>query len=201
LVTCFVIAWTLALGAASAQDDAMKKDEAKQDEAKKDEMKKDDAMPPGMKPDQGFVTEASTGGMLEVKLGQLAVDKAESPDVKQFGQKMVDDHSKANGELTQLAGTKGIPLPTELGARHQGMVDKLSALSGAEFDREYMAMMVDDHKKDVSAFERESKNGKDPEVKAWAAQTLPTLKEHQKMAKDVSSKVGKPSKGDMKPGM
>ncbi len=129
--------------------------------------------------------------MLEVKLGQLAVEKGSSDEVKQFGQKMVDDHSKANDELTQLAGTKGIALPNELGARHQAMVDRLSGLSGAEFDREYMKMMVDDHKKDVSAFEKEAKGGKDPEVKAWAAQTLPTLKEHQKMAKDVASKAGK----------
>ncbi len=180
-VTTFVIVGALALGAASAQDDMMKKDD----------MKKDDAMVTGMKPDQGFVTEAATGGMLEVKLGQLAVEKGSSDEVKQFGQKMVDDHSKANDELTQLAGTKGIALPNELGARHQAMVDRLSGLSGAEFDREYMKMMVDDHKKDVSAFEKEAKGGKDPEVKAWAAQTLPTLKEHQKMAKDVASKAGK----------
>lgn len=193
--TSFVFVAALALGAASAQDTMTKPD---QDEMKKDEMKKGDMMPAGMKPDQSFVVQASNGGMLEVKLGQLAVEKGSSDEVKQFGQRMVDDHSKANGELTQLAGTKGIALPTDLGTRDQATVDKLSALSGAEFDREYMRMMVDDHKKDVSAFEKEAKSGTDPEVKAWAAQTLPTLKEHQRMAKDVASKAGKT---DTKAGM
>jgi putative membrane protein len=149
-------------------------------------------------PDQKFVLEAASGGMMEVQLGQLAVSKATNADVKQFGQRMVDDHSKANEELQGLASSKGITLPTALDAKQQAEVDKLSKMSGADFDHHYMMMMVTDHNKDVAAFERESKNGKDPDVKAWAAKTLPTLQEHQTMAKDIAAKVGH---GDMKHGM
>jgi putative membrane protein len=149
-------------------------------------------------PDEKFVMEAAEGGMMEVQLGQVAVAKATSADVKQFGQRMIDDHSKANDELTGLASSKGITLPTALDAKHQAEVDRLSKLSGADFDRHYMMMMVEDHNKDVAAFDRESKSGKDPDVKAWAAKTLPTLKEHQTMAKDVAAKVGH---ADMKHGM
>ena len=154
--------------------------------APQDKMK--DTMKAGS-PDQKFVLEAASGGMMEVQLGQLAVSKAKH---------MVDDHSKANEELRGLASSKGITLPTALDAKQQAEVDKLSKMSGADFDHHYMMMMVTDHNKDVAAFERESKNGKDPDVKAWAAKTLPTLQEHQTMAKDIAAKVGH---GDMKPGM
>jgi putative membrane protein len=141
-------------------------------------------------PDQKFVLEAAMGGMEEVQLGQLAVSKAASDDVKQFGQHMVDDHSKANDELKALAASKNITLPTELAGKQKADYDKLSKLSGAAFDREYMKMMVDDHNKDVAEFQKESTSGKDPDVKAWAAKTLPTLQQHQTMAKEVDAKVG-----------
>jgi putative membrane protein len=140
--------------------------------------------------DQAFVKEAAIGGMAEVDLGQLAASKAESPDVKQFGQRMVDDHGKANTELKSWASQKNVTLPTELDARHKAEHARLEKLSGAAFDRAYMQAMVADHNKDVAAFMRESKAAKDPDLKAWAAKTLPTLQEHQKMAKDINGKVG-----------
>src|SRR5689334_13843978 len=125
--------------------------------------------------DNTFVTKAAIGGMAEVKLGTLAKEKASNADVKAFGQQMVDDHSKANDELKQLASSKGITLPTDLDAKNQAEYDRLSKLSGAEFDRMYMQHMVSDHKEDVSEFRRESQRGSDPDVKAWAGKTLPTL--------------------------
>jgi putative membrane protein len=132
--------------------------------------------------DQHFVMEAAKGGLAEVELGRLAADKASSDDVKKFGQRMVDDHGKANDELKSLAETKNITLPTALDSKDKEKMDRLSKLSGDAFDRAYMQEMVKDHKKDVNEFRTESKSGKDPDIKSWAAKTLPTLEEHLKMA-------------------
>jgi putative membrane protein len=141
--------------------------------------------------DTSFVTKAAQGGMAEVKLGQLATEKASSPDVKAFGQQMVDDHSKANDELKNLASKKGETLPTDIDAKDQAKYDRLSKMSGAEFDKAYMADMVSDHKTDVSEFRRESQRGTDPDIKAWAAKTLPTLEHHLQMAETTDAKVKK----------
>jgi putative membrane protein len=132
--------------------------------------------------DRKFMEKAAQGGIAEVELGKLAAQKAASPDVKQFGQRMVDDHSKANDKLKSLATSKGVNLPTGLDRSTQRELDKLSKLSGAEFDREYMKHMVSDHKKDVSEFKSEAKKAKDADVKDFAATTLPTLEEHLKLA-------------------
>jgi putative membrane protein len=141
--------------------------------------------------DNTFVNKAANGGMAEVKLGTLATQKAANADVKAFGQRMVDDHSKANDELKQLASQKGITLPTNIDAKEQAKYDRLSKLSGAEFDREYMKEMVSDHHTDVSEFRHESQSGSDPDVKAWAAKTLPTLEQHLQMAESTDAKVKK----------
>jgi putative membrane protein len=140
--------------------------------------------------DTAFAKEAALGGMAEVELGNLAKEKASNNDVKQFGDRMVTDHSKANDELKQWASQKNVTLPTKLDQKHQATRDRLAKLSGAAFDREYMRDMVMDHQQDVAAFTRESKTGKDPDLKAWAGKTLPTLQDHLKMAKDTASKVG-----------
>ena len=140
--------------------------------------------------DHDFMMEAAMGGMMEVELGRVAAQKGMSDSVKQFGQRMVDDHSKANTELTTLASSKGITLPTALDDKHRKDVTKLSAMSGAEFDRAYMKMMVSDHKKDVSEFEKQSTKATDPDVKAFATNTLPTLKDHLQQATTIESSVG-----------
>ncbi len=140
--------------------------------------------------DTKFVKDAAAGGMEEVELGKLAVAKAASADVKNFGQKMVDDHSKANDQLAQLASQKGIELKKDpsMMAKHDSA--KLAKLKGAKFDKAYMDMMVADHKKDVADFEHASKGAKDNDIKSWASTTLPTLQEHWKMAKEIDAKVG-----------
>jgi putative membrane protein len=141
--------------------------------------------------DRQFIMEAAQGGMAEVELGQLAADKAESSAVKQFAQRMVTDHGKANDELKSLAQSKNITLPADLDAKHKATKDRLSKLSGAQFDRAYMQDMVSDHQKDVSEFKKQSTSAKDAELKAWAAKTLPTLQEHLQMAQAASrSAVG-----------
>lgn len=133
--------------------------------------------------DRDFLMDAAIGGLEEVELGQIAAQKGTSEAVKQFGQRMVDDHSKANQELMTLAQSKGITLPTALDEKHQKDVTKLSALSGAEFDRAYSKMMLSDHTKDVSEFEKQSTKGTDADLKAFAAKTLPTLQEHLQLAR------------------
>jgi putative membrane protein len=136
--------------------------------------------------DKKFMMEAASGGMFEVEAGKVAAQKASAEDVKKFGQRMVDDHSKANEELMQLANSKGVTPPKEMNKAHKEKLDKLSKKSGKDFDKAYMDEMVKDHTKDVSAFKKEAKDGKDPDVKAWASKTLPTLEDHLKMAKDMS---------------
>jgi putative membrane protein len=139
--------------------------------------------------DQTFVKKAAIGGMAEVELGTLAKDKASSDQVKQFAQRMVDDHGKANDELKTLAQNKNITLPTELDAKHKAVRDRLSKLSGAQFDKAYMQAMLKDHREDVSEFRSESRSAKDPDVKAFAAKTLPTLEDHLKLAQQDSKAV------------
>ncbi|MEA2326883.1 MAG: putative rane protein [Thermoanaerobaculia bacterium] len=139
--------------------------------------------------DQEFMNKAAQGGMAEVMLGQMASTKGTSPDVKNFGNRMVSDHGKAGDELKQLAQTKGVTLPADIDDESKKMSDKLSKLSGKDFDKEYISGMVEDHEKDVKEFEKASKDAKDPDLKAWAAKTLPTLQDHLKMAKEAKAKL------------
>ncbi len=136
-------------------------------------------------PDNTWITKAAQGGMAEVELGKLAQSNASSDAVKQFGQRMVDDHTKAGEELARIAADKGITLPTGLDAKNQATKDRLSKLTGKEFDRAYMQDMVKDHRGDVAEFKKEAASGKDPEVKAFASKTLPTLEEHLKLAEQT----------------
>jgi len=144
--------------------------------------------------DSTFVKTAAMDGMAEVEHGRLAAQNAASADVKQFGQRMVDDHGKANTELQSIASQKNITLPKELDAKHKAMHDKLAKMNGAAFDSAYMTHMASAHKEAVSLFQREAKSGKDAETKAFAEKTLPTLQEHLKMAQDLSGKTKAPQK-------
>ena len=130
------------------------------------------------KQDQKFIQTAAQGGLMEVRLGEVASQKASAAEVKELGAMMVKDHSKANDELKDLAGKKGVTLPAELDSKHQGTVDRLSKLSGEEFDKAYVNEMITAHKKDVSEFEKASKSAADADVKGWAGKTLPTLQAH-----------------------
>jgi len=137
---------------------------------------------------ENFLSDAAEGGMTEVELGKLAQQKSKNPDVKKFGQMLVEDHSKANAEVKSLASKKNINLPTGMGS-HQSTYDKLKGLNGDEFDEEFIEDMVDDHEKDVSTFQKESQNSTDPDVKAFAAKTLPVLQKHLDTVKGIQSKM------------
>ena len=139
--------------------------------------------------DQKFVMEAAMGGMMEVELGRRAAQQGTSDAVKQFGQRMADDHSKANAELMIIASSKGITLPTDVDAKHRAMIGRLARMTGPAFDKAYAKEMVSDHNKDVSAFQKEAASGGDSDVKAFASKTLPTLQEHLTMANDMNTTV------------
>jgi len=136
--------------------------------------------------DRKFMDKAAQGGMAEVELGQLAEQNGESSDVKAFGKRMVDDHSKANDQLKQIAAQKGVSLPTTLDAKDQATKDRLSKLHGSAFDKAYMRDMVMDHKKDVAEFKRECTTAHDSDLKNWANQTTPTLESHLSEAEKIS---------------
>lgn len=136
--------------------------------------------------DEKFAKNAALGGMTEVELGKLATQKASDAKVKEFGQKMVDDHTKANDNLKQIASKSNIDIPSSLDSKHQSRIDKLSKLSGPDFDKAYVKDQLKDHETDVREFKDEANNGTDPNVKTFASSTLPTLQEHLEMVKSLS---------------
>ena len=130
--------------------------------------------------DENFILAAAQGGMTEVKLGELAGQKGTRDDVKAFGQIMVKDHTAINGDLKALATQKGVTLPDSLDAKHQGMVDKMAALTGSEFDAAYVADMRKDHMMDAKEFKAESAKTKDADIKAFVDKSIPVVGEHLK---------------------
>jgi putative membrane protein len=131
--------------------------------------------------DKNFIMEAGKGGMMEVDMGKTAQQKGQSAEVKRIGSMMVADHTKANNELMGLAQKKGVKL---------GGAEKAHKMNDAQFDQEYLSMMVQDHQKDIAAFQKEANSGSDPDVKSWASKTLPTLQKHLKEVQKAQSKVG-----------
>lgn len=152
--------------------------------------------------DQTFFKKAAIGNMAEVELGKLASEKATAPDIKEFGAMMVDHHGKAQEDLKAIAQTKGLELPAELDAKHKSLTEKLSKLSGAEFDKAYANEMRKDHKKAVSEYEDAVKSLKDPELKGYVEKTLPSLREHLEKTKDLGkaakSKAGEKASSENK---
>lgn len=136
-----------------------------------------------------FITKAAGGGMMEVELGRLAQQNAASERVKNFGQMMVTDHSAANDDLKSVAKQKNLTLSETMPAEHQHHQEDLSKKKGSDFDKAYMKMMVEDHKKDIDEFEKASKNATDPDVKNFATQKLPILKKHLDSAQAIKKSL------------
>ncbi|MBI5472778.1 MAG: DUF4142 domain-containing protein [Ignavibacteriae bacterium] len=139
--------------------------------------------------DADFLTEAWQGGMLEVRLGRLASEKSTNADVKNFGEMMKDDHTKVNDQLKQLAVRKGVKLDSKMEKAHMDTYSRLSRLSGTEFDKEYMDLMVDDHEEDVDKFQKMAEVADDPDVKSFASKHLSTLKHHLQEAKRIDGSI------------
>lgn len=144
---------------------------------------------PAYTSDADFVTMAGSGGMLEVELGKVAAQKGAAAEVKKFGQHMVTDHTKANSELKALAEKKKWTVPAKMNAEHQAAYDRISKLSGKEFDKEYMNQMVMDHEKTVALFEHANQKAQDADLKSFTSKTLPTLRMHLDMARESNNKV------------
>jgi putative membrane protein len=128
--------------------------------------------------DTTFAAKAAISGMAEVDLGKMAAAKGTAKEVKDFGQMMVMDHGKANAELMSIAKNKNITLPAGLDAEHQAKSDSLSKLTGQDFDKGYVAVMIEDHKKTLALMQSEASNGKDADLKAFAAKTAPVVQHH-----------------------
>ena len=150
--------------------------------------------------EERFMKEAASGGLMEVQLGKVAAEKGSHQRVKDFGKRMQADHSKANDQLKKIAAKKGVDLPTEPSGEHKSTMDKLTKLSGVEFDREYMDAMVDDHKEDIEKFQTQADKGKDPDVKKFASDNLPVLKKHLELAQSTQKQVKAEPKGETKSG-
>jgi len=135
------------------------------------------------KADENFIKKVAQDGIAEVDLATLAKEHAKSDQVKTFAERMIKDHTKANQELQDLAQKEGATLPTYTDKAHQAAKARIEKLSGDAFDRAFAAQMVKDHQAAVTLFRTQARSGQDPEVKAWAAKTLPTIEEHLKEAR------------------
>ncbi|MEG4224822.1 DUF4142 domain-containing protein [Microcoleus sp. N9_B2] len=142
--------------------------------------------------DKNFVMQAGQIGMLEVQLGKLAVERGSSPSVKQYGQEMVEEHTRANEELMQLAMQKEVKLPTEMSSQNTALMERLSGLSGTSFDSAYKQAMIESHNQAIALFQAQSQQGQDPELKAWATQKLPNLQAHLQMVNQMLADTSQP---------
>ena len=141
-------------------------------------------------PDLKFYRDAAEGGMAEVQMGNLAQQKSSSQSVKEFGARMVKDHTAANGKLKALAESKNITLPANPSVEELETKAKLQALSGDSFDKSYIKGMIKDHEEDIAEFKKEAASGQDPEARAFASATLPTLESHLKQIQAIAADAG-----------
>lgn len=189
----FVILVSAALFAIACNNDKKETDSEERAEAQNE--KKDSSVvllgvnTDSLKDDKDFMIEAASGGLLEVELGKLAQTNASAAAVKDFGKMMVDNHTKANTELTALAKAKNITVPSVPGEDAQKHIDELKAKKGADFDKAYVDLMVDDHKEDIEEFQKAADDAKEPEIKALATKTLPMLKMHLQKIQSIQSSM------------
>lgn len=137
-----------------------------------------------------FVRKALSGDMAEVKLGQLALQKSNDPQVKQFAQRMIKDHTELSNRMTPLAEQLGVQVPTELDEHAQKTLDKLSALSGTAFDQAYMKDMVKDHERDLREFKQEASASRNPAVKNAADHGAQVISAHLEDAQQIARRHG-----------
>lgn len=139
--------------------------------------------------DRTFATKAARGNHAEIEMGRLALTKAASDDVKNFAQHMIDDHTKAGEDFMQAASSAGVNPPSDLDPADQKAMDKLSAMTGADFDRAYVDNQIKAHSKMAGLMDKESRGGKNDALKSFASRTLPTVQSHLEMARDLKNKM------------
>lgn len=141
-------------------------------------------------PDLAFYRNAAEGGIAEVEMGNMAQQQARSPSVRDFGALMVKDHSAVNEKLKAIADSKNITLPANTSVEEMTAKARLKALSGASFDKSYIKGMIKDHQEDIAEFKKEASSGRDPEARAFASATLPTLEAHLKKLQSIAAESG-----------
>lgn len=184
IIVPFALLFVLACNTNPKQDDSVEVAEEKNEQ-------KTDTMRIGgqMEDDNEFVVKAASGGLMEVQLGEMAAKQATTTAVKEFARMIVKDHSQVNDELKSLAASKNISIPTTPGEDHMEHINKMREKTGTDFDKDYISLMVDDHKGDVFDFEKAAQNAKDPDVRAFASKYVPTLKSHLERAKTVKDNL------------
>jgi putative membrane protein len=147
----------------------------------------------GSSQDKQFIMKSSEGSLAEVELGKLALQKSQNPDVKQFAQKMIDDHTMLMNNMKPYADQMGVKPPTKLNAKHQQLENRLKSLSGDKFDKEYIKAMVADHHHDLGEFMAEESKAADPGFKQTVTQGTQVIREHTQMIDDIAKKNGVPT--------
>jgi putative membrane protein len=139
--------------------------------------------------DRNFARAAAAGGLAEVELGRLADNKGKSPEAREFAQRMVDDHSKANSQLKEIAAAANIPLPDGPDAEDEAMRERLDKAQGNAFDRDYIRGQITAHQETAQLFEHEIGSGQDTRLKSFASQTLPVIMQHLEMAQRINARL------------
>lgn len=208
LTTVLAAAAASALFAASGSY-AQDKDQTSAQDKEQTQQKSQKAQASGQKESRGdarHMRDMAQANMAEIEAGKLALQKAQSDEVKKYAQQMVDDHTKMLDEMKQLAQAKGVDLPTAPDRKHQRLMKKLESASGEDFDRAYMSAMVRDHRDALKVAQRTAKSAKDSELKSSAQKAAPEIQDHLKMAQEIekteksekrsaSGKTGKTSEG------
>lgn len=148
------------------------------------------AYPQSTEADREFAMKTTQTGKHEVELGRLAVERASDSEVKSFANRMIRDHSSAGDELAQITARLGIKVTNEDETSFKQLVDRLSQLTGAGFDRDYMSEMVEGHQNAAAMIESYASNGNNADLKAWASKAAPVVREHLQMAKDIAARIG-----------
>jgi putative membrane protein len=141
--------------------------------------------------DRSFAMQASNVNLAEMNMGTMAAQQTNDPSIKQYAQRLIADHTKANRQLNAIADKEQIPVASRADRHQEEMAIKLSKESGAQFNRDFIQHMVAGHKKAIGLFEQEAKNGQDARLKTFASDTLPVLQEHLKMAESIEKQLGK----------
>lgn len=167
--------------------------ESRQTQSQRDQMQDQqrmgqarDAMSQGQKPDQMFLKEAASGNQLEIQLGQLATERAQDPQIKQFAQQLVEEHQQAAPQLQQAAQSMNMELPRQLNPVHQAVLEHMRQKQGDDFGRAYIFHQVGDHHKKVLEHQYQAQNAQNPQIKQLAARMVPTLREHLQHAERIA---------------
>ncbi len=139
--------------------------------------------------DKDFFQKATTGNMMEIQLAKMALNQSQNNEVKQFAQRILDDHNKVKQQLQTIASKDNLAEPRDMDRSQHRAVKSLSGKKGHDFDKAFTKHMVNDHKDDIKLFDKASKDAKNADLKHFAAQQLPVLNDHLKMAKDLETKV------------